>query len=436
MTRVASVLLALFALTVAPFALPRTAAACGGCFAQAITGSPNIVTAHRMAVSLSATETTLWDQIQYAGDPEDFVWVLPVSAGVEVELAENAFFEALSAGTRITLTAPLPPMPCFCSDSGFGCGSADSAPRAGVGPIPRADAGAVVVFHEGIIGPYETATIMSDDAMALVDWLQMRGYAVPDEILPTIAHYSDLGLAFAVLRLRPNAGVQQMQPVRITVAGLAPTFPLRMVSAGATADLSLELYVFAEGRTQTMNMPTVEVDRAEVTFDWATSTFDYDARFEAAINTAGGRAWVAEYAGPLPANVSTYQSSDPDGTIHTTRDDLAVVTRGLRGAFTMTKLRTRMPSNLLDRDLVLGAAYTDLAIGTQINVTRELNRAEDVDCSAACGDGPSDFDGCSVNDAEHTPRNAHDRSLPLGVALVFVPLAALLRRRLRRVGRR
>jgi len=193
MSRVASALIALFVLTAIPFAAPRVASACGGCFAP--TGTPNIVTAHRMAVSLSASETTLWDQIQYAGQPEDFVWVLPVSAGVEVELADNAFFEALAQGTQINMTAPLPPTPCFCgSGGGFGCGSSDSAsPRSGT--TFGADGGAVTVFHEGSIGPYETATVMSDDAMALVDWLQERGYGVPDSIVPTIVHYSELGLA-------------------------------------------------------------------------------------------------------------------------------------------------------------------------------------------------------------------------------------------------
>ena len=427
MSRVASALLSLFVLTAVPFAAPRIASACGGCFAP--TGTPNIVTAHRMAVSLSASETTLWDQIQYAGQPADFVWVLPVSAGVEVELADNAFFEALAQGTQINMTAPLPPTPCFCgSGGGFGCGSSDSAsPRSGT--TFGADGGAVTVFHEGSIGPYETATVMSDDAMALVDWLQERGYGVPDSIVPTIAHYSELGLAFAVLRLSPGEGVQQMQPVRITVPGLAPTFPLRMVSAGATEELSLELYVFAEGRTQTMNMPTVEVDRAQITFDWATSTFDYDARFDATIREVGGRAWVAEYAGPLPVDVPSYSSRDPDGTLHTPEEDLAVVRRGLPSALNLTKLRTRMPPNLLDRDLVLGAAFTEQEITTQISVTRELNRAPDFDCSVECGDGPSDFDGCSVHDAEHTPQNARDRGLPLGLALLVVPAIALLRRR-------
>jgi len=434
MSKLASALLALFVLAAAPLAAPRVASACGGCFAPM--GTPNIVTQHRMAVSLSARETTLWDQIQYAGAPEDFVWVLPVSAGVAIELADNAFFEALAAGTQISMTAPTPPLPCFCEDGGgFGCGLAasDRATAGGEVPFPpslEADGG-VTVFHEGNIGPYETATVQSEDPMALVAWLQERGYGVPDQTLPTIARYSELGLAFAVLRLRPSVGVQQMQPVRVTVPGLAPTFPLRMVAAGATEELGLELYVFAEGRSQTMNMETVELDRESITFDWSSGTFDYDARFSDAIRRAGGRAWVAEYAGALPPSTEFYRSTDPaDGTTHTPADDLARVRRGLPSQLVVTKLRTRISPNLLDRDLVLGAAYTEAEIGTRINVTRELNRAPDPDCEAECGDGPSEFEGCSVHDEAHRPRR--DRGLPLALALLAAPLALWLRRRARR----
>src|SRR5687768_5938078 len=73
------------------------ASACGGCFAP--TGTVTVVTAHRMALSISETETTLWDQIQYAGAPEDFVWVLPVRSGAVVELASNELFGYLESVT-------------------------------------------------------------------------------------------------------------------------------------------------------------------------------------------------------------------------------------------------------------------------------------------------------------------------------------------------
>jgi glycogen synthase len=54
---------------------PRPAAACGGCFGPP--AQPTLVTGHRMAFAISETQTVLWDQFQYQGEPEDFSWVLP-----------------------------------------------------------------------------------------------------------------------------------------------------------------------------------------------------------------------------------------------------------------------------------------------------------------------------------------------------------------------
>lgn len=54
----------------------RDASACGGCFVQQSENTQ--VTGHRMVLSLSKTESTLWDQFSYSGNPKDFAWVLPI----------------------------------------------------------------------------------------------------------------------------------------------------------------------------------------------------------------------------------------------------------------------------------------------------------------------------------------------------------------------
>ncbi|MCZ7677501.1 MAG: DUF2330 domain-containing protein [Sandaracinaceae bacterium] len=360
--------------------LPERASACGGCFAPQ--GSPTVVTRHQMAVALSPAETTLWDQIEYAGNPEDFVWVLPVRGGVPVELAENAFFEALEQATRITMQAPNPPV-TFCSDpcGGF-LASADSAERG----APGADAGAsVTVHHQATIGPYETVTIGSEDPDALVAWLRDRDYAVPDSILPTIRHYTDQGMDFAVLRLAPNAGVNQMQPVRVTMPGMNPTFPLRMVAAGVEGKVGLELFVFAEGRYEASNFTNALVDRERITYDWATGAFNYDALYLEAATTEGGRVWVTEFAQDATyLGIDYYTSYDERGDPHYARDDWEVVTRGIASPY-LTRLTSDMPAEFLIEDLVL-AASTGADLGNFIQVTRELNRAPDVVCSNVCTD--------------------------------------------------
>ena len=362
----------------AGLAAPQPAAACGGCFAP--TGSPTVVTRHQMAVSLTMEQTTLWDQIEYAGDPEDFVWVLPVRNGAPVELAENAFFEALEQTTRITLQAPTPPV-TFCPDpcGGFLAGAAESDRSGG------ADAGSVTVHHQASIGPYETVTIGSEDPDALVQWLRDHYYAVPDSILPTIRHYTEQGMDFAVLRLSPNFGVNQMQPVRVTMPGLNPTFPLRMVAAGVEGSVGLELFVIAEGRYGSSNFAIGEVDRDALTYDWDTGQFDYDALYDAAASANDGRTWVAEYAMDAPTwQLENYVSYDDDGEPHYARDDWEVASRHVEAPY-ITRLTADLAVEHLGEDLILEAADGGDLPGF-INVTNELNRAPDVSCSNVCTD--------------------------------------------------
>ncbi len=379
----------LVAAAAAAWLVPSRAEACGGCFGPPPSPTDNVVvTGHRMAVAISARETTLWDQFQYAGNASDFAWILPIEGTAEVELADNAFFESLAQATQVTMVGTFPPLRTSCTDPCPSDGLFASADRGGAGG-PASDGGTsgVTVYHEGVVGPYETATIGSEDPRALLDWLQDNGYTIPDETLPIIEHYVDLGLNFAALKLTPNAGVNQMQPVRVTTPGLMPVFPLRMISAGAADEVGLTLYVFAEGRYQGQNFPTVELDTRALRYDWDTGTFNYATVFDETLAEHDGRAWIAEYAKPAPTSfISGYVSYDEDGTIHTTTDDWAVVSRSIASPY-LTVLRANMPVPHLDQDLILEAASgTD--IENRIEVPRDVNRPPEPDCPVTC-DSPA-----------------------------------------------
>ncbi|MFO0714953.1 MAG: DUF2330 domain-containing protein [Sandaracinus sp.] len=372
------------ALAVAVCVDASPAAACGGCF-HPPEGNPTEVNAHRMVLTVSPEGTTLWDQIVYTGDPEEFAWVLPIAGTAQVELADNGFFEALSSETLITMRAPAPPrLTCDdpCGGFGpFGFGASAGAPR-------REDSGMpVTVYHQGVVGPYETATIGSEDPAALVAWLHDNGYAVDDSIMPVIDHYVAQHMSFAVLRLRPGADIDRMQPVRVTTPGLSTTLPLRMVRAGVSIDLDLELFVFAESRMEASSFGNAEVDRAAITYDWNARTFDYDARFEDALFAGDGVGtnWVTEYAQPVTSwtTLETYTSRGADGTVNSAAEDVAVVRAALPADAYLTRLRTRLTPNDLRDDLTLRMSEGG-DLGTLIDVTHELNRAPEPDCATVC----------------------------------------------------
>jgi hypothetical protein len=293
------------AVTTAMVAGHQDAKACGGCFVPQAENT--VVTGHRMVMSISKTQTVLWDQIQYAGEPEEFSWVLPIKPGAHIEVGADAWFEVLDAATTTAVTAA----PQFCGgggnvDGGFGCGAMSSADAAFAGGR-QAEPPQVEVVHQGTVGPYETVTLSADDPTALAAWLTSHGYQLPDDIKPVVDAYVDEGFDFIALRLIPGVGVQQMQPVRVITAGAGFALPLRMVAAGTGAKTALSLFVISEGRYQTGNFENVALDPAALTWDFATDSSNYSSLRQEMLAQNNGHSWLTSYArrGPFFSEVST-----------------------------------------------------------------------------------------------------------------------------------
>ena len=357
--------------------------ACGGMFCDNGGGGGQVVIAadsHRMVVSLSPTESTLWDQIRFRGRPAEFVWVLPVpSEEARLELSDSTFFDQLDNQTsprvlppanRPRLSCPVyfPPGTQFQADAGVSDGS-------------------VNVYREEVVGPYETVLIGSEDAGALQAWLVAHNYQVPADTIPTIAYYVAKKSKFMALRLRPGANVTQMQPVRVTFPGFMSSFPLKMVGAGADGALSLTLWVIAEQRYQAMNYPTVRIDPATLSWDWATNTSDYTTRFNEAVESGGGRGWVVEYAQNWSSlfffNGSGF-SFGPDAAVPPppvrALEEAEFAGRAIRNPF-VTRLRTRALVEHLDEDIELGPSVETGWVLAQLTATRELNRPANLVCA-------------------------------------------------------
>ena len=328
-----------FVLLVAVSALmsvPATdAEACGGCFAPP--GAFTAVEGHRMVIALGVEQTILWDQFRYTGEPEEFAWVLPLPAsGAVVEIADDAFVDRIDEAT-----APIvqPPAGDPCAAAAGGCDGIGTG--SGTPPIDG-----VVVLQRATVGPYETVTVGADDPDALYTWLGVNGYAFPDAGIPVLDHYIAGRSAFLVLSLRPGAGVSAMRPIRVRFRGFMGTFPLEMVTLGATGPVELSLWIIAEQRYAARNYPTVAIDPADLVWDWATSTANYEEVFDQTIEDHGGRAWVTEYAGllagtPLAATLKKEAAADYAAAA----DSVAVPY--------LTRLRGRMLVDHIDQDLEL-----------------------------------------------------------------------------------
>ncbi len=276
----------------------RTAAACGGCFAPQ--DPPTVVSGHRMVMSVSPTQSVLWDQIQYSGEPEEFAWVLPVKPGARVEASTAAFFEALEAASAVRVVPPM--LDCGSSTGGIGCGSSDTLSLGALDEDSgQAPAEPVEVVHQGTVGPYETVTLSTQTPGALNAWLDGHGYAVTPASQPVIDAYVTEGFDFIALRLLPGKGVQQMTPVRVVSPGGGLTLPLRMVAIGTGAETPIVLYVVGEGRYRADGLTEVALDRGLLSWDFRDSTTNYEQLRAFALSKDEGRSFLTAFAerGPL-----------------------------------------------------------------------------------------------------------------------------------------
>lgn len=282
------------ALVLALSAASNDARACGGCFAPSTT-EPTLVSAHRMAFAISKERTVLWDQIEYTGDPEDFAWVLPVKAGAFVELAEDAFFEALDGATSTQIVSQTLTCNVYAASSAE-CGCGDAA-----GYEPRDahsvdDDPSVTVTHHATIGPYETVTLQSNTPGALYTWLGEHGYAVSPSVEPVIDAYEAEGFDFIALRLVPGQAVSAMQPVRVVTPGASPVLPLRMVAAGAGPEVALTLFVIGEGRWEVSGFPNATISPSQIEWDYAAQKSNYALLRQQTLAQKEGRTWLTSSA--------------------------------------------------------------------------------------------------------------------------------------------
>jgi hypothetical protein len=404
-SNLAKAALAAIAITGTFAALEGDASACGGCFIP--TENPTVVTDHRMILSVSKDQSTLYDQIKYSGNPSSFAWVLPISGTVEVGLSADIVFQALDGMTQTRISPPpqnCPPPPnCGFQNAGT---AAPSAPGAADGN------GGVTVTKREVVGPYETVQLKATDPGALAAWLSRNGFNVPADVQPVVDQYVNEKFDFLALKLVPGKSVQDMRPVRVTTKGASSVLPLRMVAAGTGATVGIGLWVVGEGRYETQNFPSFVIPTDEIAWDWTQNKSNY-TEIRAQKTTAGaGKAWEIESSillnrgnvenavtygyfngggpggGPPPANPETQAQqaylpvTDPQtGTVIKTAqqvrsEDLATLFAAVpSGAASarVTRLRADLAHAALNADLVMTASKDQTELSNVRQLTKELN---------------------------------------------------------------
>ena len=374
----------------------RDARACGGCFLRQTSQVGTVVTDHRMIFSVSPAQTTLYDQIQYSGSPQDFAWVLPITGQVSLGVSSDLLFSALDVATQPTILAPPFPCPtCTCTRT------AAPAVQGGASFNGAADAAAgVTVLAQQVVGPYATVQLhpnSTSDTAALTSWLQANGYEIPSSIDSVIAAYVQEGSDFLAIKLVPGVGVQAMRPISVTTPGAGLSLPLRMVAAGTGATVGITLWVVASGRYEPANFTSFTIDPSNLTWDWSRQGSDYATVRTVTEQQLKNAAWQIESSLDLaPYNIESSVLADPSASAYAAvpaqdggvgQTALEVRSQDLNTLFPqggsmvrVTRMRGDLSQAALATDLALQASTDQSTLSNVYQVTQSIN----ANCNASC----------------------------------------------------
>ena len=278
-----------FLLLAGSLSLARPALACGGLFCLT---NPIDQNAERIIFTDNGDGTiSAIIQIQYTGFDIDFSWILPIPVPIEADAVEvpdtavNAFTELEIATSPQFIPPPLPD----CAQVAF---SNDLAVES-----VAEEAGGVEVFAEGEVGPYEFVVVGSEDPEALINWLRDNQYVVEEPMIPLIDVYVEEEFVFMAMRLQPEFGVQDIQPIKITYPSENPMIPLRLTAVAANPDMAVLTWFFADQQAVPDNYGHFEIEDREITF-FTFGGHNYRTLMGQKADEMDGQGFITEYAAP------------------------------------------------------------------------------------------------------------------------------------------
>ena len=278
---------------------PGAAGACGGFFCS---GVPADQAAERIVFTMDDGTITTYVQINYTGSADEFAWILPMPAVPKVDTADMTMFRDLDRLTQPVYIGPRPP---DCLQRRM------PIPAAAPAGVARSDGSGTTVLASGEVGPFGYHVVTSPDPMDLVQWLRDNKYHIEDEMIPLVKQYTDDGMVFLAMKLKPGKQTTDITPVKLMYDARLPTIPLRLTAVAATPDMPVIVWIFAKDQTQSLNYTPITIADSEVKF----SPFggnDYRQTVVRAVDQAGGHAFVTELAQPTSA---LRPPSDPNVTL-------------------------------------------------------------------------------------------------------------------------
>ena len=354
--------------------MPALAVACGGFFCSA---SPVDQTAERVIFVKEDPQTvTSYVEITYQGEAEDFAWVVPVPAVPELDIWDGGAFNGLDLATQ----------PQFQGNFGCFAPEADAGGQDPNGPPDRDDDGVDVLAREQV-GPFDTATITSNDPRALVQWLRDNGFRILPEMEPFVALYTAEGMKFVAMKLQPGEAVDAIAPIKMRYASAGMAVPLRLTAVAAQLEMGVKIWILGEKRYGVANMPNIDIDDADLRWDdWAWQS-NYVPLVARSVDAAGGHGFITELATPTADLARRVRDSFvPDRAGQAGIDSRDALADLLESQPYITRLYTRVSPEEMDIDPLFEASG-----GPDFDGIRVIPENGDDFCG---GGNPEAFDAC------------------------------------------
>jgi hypothetical protein len=242
-----------------------------GAMGAIVTSPPgdSSITDVRVAVSSTGTRTSRWVSLRVHGSATAFAWILPVKSSAFVDLASDAWLEALEDATSPRVVPP------------------DAAPTCGAGGV-ETDGD---ITHAVTTAPDAVATAADEPTLAatLAGW----GLPVTADLAPMLDAAAADGDSFVALRYSDVPPDTVTRTVRI-VDAFPASIPLALTAGAST--VAVTAYAFTTGPAEVGTAPPLILSPALLVWgDDGTST--YAGVLDAVLTESPG-AWLIETAGP------------------------------------------------------------------------------------------------------------------------------------------
>ena len=162
----------------------------------------------------------------FKGDATEFAWVVPVPARPKVSIVKGALFHDLA-----NLVYPPEPMKSGGITEG----------------IEMERAKKVNVIERKTVGAYDVSVLDASDAGALLNWLKVNQYKLPDAAKQPLQWYVDRHWTFVASRVKVPSiarglATGTLAPLHLRFPAAHPMYPMRLSSAN-TNPFGLTVYV-------------------------------------------------------------------------------------------------------------------------------------------------------------------------------------------------